>query len=84
MHELGVRGPVVAPLPSELLTLHPEHGGDEQRARLVEQPVRLRLAGAEARGRVEAIDHALAVEEDQPILRTTLRREEQQRQLIRR
>jgi hypothetical protein len=44
--------------------------------------VRLRLAGGEARGRVEAIEHTLAVEEEQPVLRPPRGGEEEQRQLI--
>jgi hypothetical protein len=44
--------------------------------------VRLRLPGAEPRRWVEAVEHALPIQEQQPILRTTLRAEEQQRQLI--
>lgn len=46
--------------------------------------MRLRLTGAEPGGRVEAVEHAMTVEEQQPILCPTLRREEQQRELIRR
>ena len=76
--------PVVAALPPELLALDPEPSGDEDRACFVEQPVCLHLPQAERRGRVEAIDHALAVEEEQPILGSTPRREEQQLKLIRR
>jgi hypothetical protein len=45
--KLRVRGPVGAALPTEPLSLHAEDRGDEDRARLVEQPVRLRLARAE-------------------------------------
>jgi hypothetical protein len=41
--------------------------------------VRLRLTGATVRGGIEAIEHALPIEEQQPILCSTLRREEQQR-----
>jgi hypothetical protein len=74
--------PVVAALPAELLAFDAELRGDQDRARLVEQPVRLWLAVAERCGRVEAVEHAMAVEEQQPILRATRRREEQQRQLI--
>jgi hypothetical protein len=71
-------------LPAELLPFDAEAGGDEDRASFVEEPVRLRFAVAERCQRVEAIEHAMAVEEQQPILRPTHRREEQQRQLIRR
>ncbi|MFY9578963.1 MAG: hypothetical protein WAQ33_06520 [Gaiellaceae bacterium] len=83
MHELRMRGPVVTAPPAELLALEPEHRADEDRARLVQQPVRLRLAGTEWRGRIEAIDDAIAMQEQQPILRTTPRREKEQLQLIR-
>jgi hypothetical protein len=72
MRQLPVADPVVAALPAEPLALHAEHGGDEVGAGLVEQPVRLRLASAEARGRVEAIEHPLPVEEEQPVLRARL------------
>jgi hypothetical protein len=82
MRELRVRAPVVAALPAQLLPLHPEPSGDQDRTRLVEQPVRLRLPQSEWCGRVEAIDHAMAIEEQQPILRPTPRREEQQLKLI--
>ena len=82
VRQLPVRAPVVAPLPAEPLALHPERGGDEVGTGLVEQPVRLRLAGAEARRRVEAIEHPLAVEEEQPVLRAPLGGEEEQRHLI--
>ena len=44
--ELRMRAPVVATLPAELLPLEPEHRSDQQRARLIEQPVRLRLPRA--------------------------------------
>jgi hypothetical protein len=82
VRELPVRAPVVAPLPAELLALHAEQGGDQVGAGLVEQPMRLRFAGAEARGRVEAIEHPLAVEEEQPVLRPPSGGEEEERQLI--
>jgi hypothetical protein len=82
VRQLSVRAPVVAPLPAEPLAFDAEHGGDQVGAGLVEQPVRLRLAGAEARGRVEAIEHTLAVEEEQPVLRPPRGGEEEQRQLI--
>jgi hypothetical protein len=59
-----------------------EAGGHQVGAGIVEQPVRLRLAGLEPRRWVEAVEHALPVQEQQPILRSTLRREEQQRQLV--
>jgi hypothetical protein len=45
--ELRMRGPVIAAVPAEPLSLDAEDGGDDDRAGLVEQPVRLRLAGAE-------------------------------------
>ena len=77
-----MRAPVVAPLPAELLALDVVHGGDQERAGLVEQPVRLRLTRAERRRRVEAIEHAVAVEEEQPVLGSAPRREEEQLQLI--
>ncbi len=77
-----MRAPVVAPLPAELLALEVVHGGDQERAGLVEQPVRLRLTRAERRRRVEAIEHAVAVEEEQPVLGSPSRREEEQLQLI--
>jgi hypothetical protein len=80
--ELRVRGPVIAALPAELLSLHTQHCSDEDRARLVEQPVRLRLAGAERRGRIEAVEQPVTVEEEQPILRATLRGEEEQLELV--
>jgi hypothetical protein len=76
VYQLPVRAPVVAALPAEPLALHAEQGGDQMGAGLVEQPVRLRLAGTEARGRVEAIEHPLPVEEEQPVLRAPPRREE--------
>jgi hypothetical protein len=73
VQQLRVRCPVVAPLPAEPLALDAEDPGDEDRPGLIDQPVRLRLAGAERGRRVEAVDHAMAVEEQQPILRATLR-----------
>ena len=51
-------------------------------ASLVEQPVRLRFSGAERRRRIEAIEHALPVEEQQAVLRPSPRAEEQERQLV--
>jgi hypothetical protein len=81
--ELRVRGPVVAALPVELAAVEVEAGGHQVGAGLVEQLVRLRLAGLEPRLRIEAIEHALPIQKQQPILGSTLRREEQQRQLLR-
>ncbi|HZO95944.1 MAG TPA: hypothetical protein VFB42_01080 [Gaiellaceae bacterium] len=80
--KLRVRRPVIAPLPAELLSLHAEDRGDDDRAGLVEQPVRLRLTSAEGRGRVEAVEESVAVEEEQSVLRATLRREEEQLELV--
>src|SRR5581483_5959864 len=57
-------------------------GGHQVGAGLIEQPVRLRLAGLEPGRWVEAVEHALPIQEQQPILRSTLRREGQQRQLV--
>jgi hypothetical protein len=84
VRELRVGAPVVAAPPPELLPLDAEPGGDEDRSCFVEEPVRLRFAVAERGQRVEAVEHAMAIEEQEPILRPTPRREEQQRQLIRR
>jgi hypothetical protein len=78
------RAPVLAALPAQLLALHATHRRHQQRTGFIQEPVRLRLASAEPRRRIEAVDDALAIEKQQPILRTTLRREIQQRQLIRR
>jgi hypothetical protein len=64
-----------AALPAEPLALHAEHGGDEVGAGLVEQPVRLRLASAEARGRVEAIEQGRAAG---PARAASRRREQRQ------
>lgn len=77
-----MRAPVLATLPGELLAVEVEAGGHQVGAGLVEQPVRLRLTGAAVRGGIEAIEHALPVEEEQPVLRSTLRCEEQERQLV--
>jgi hypothetical protein len=77
-----MEAPVVAALPAELLAFDAELRGDQDRARLVEQPVRGWLTGTERSRRVEAVEHAKPIKEQQPILRPTPRREEQQRQLI--
>ena len=82
VRQLPVRAPIVAGLPAEALALHAERGGDEMRTGFVEQPVRLWLAGAERRGRVEAIEHAPSVEEEQLVLGPPLRGEEEECQLI--
>jgi hypothetical protein len=80
--ELRMRGPVVASPPVEVTAIDAEAGGHQVGAGLVEQPVRLRLAGVELRRRVEAIEHALPIQEQQTVLGSTLRAEEEQRQLI--
>jgi hypothetical protein len=72
----------VAALPAELLAFDTSRGGDENRAGLVEQPVRLRLAQPIRPRRVEAIEHALVVEEAKSILGSAFRAEEEQRQLV--
>jgi hypothetical protein len=82
MSELRMRAPVLAPLPEKLLALEIEAGGDEERARFVEQPVRLWLARAKAGGRVEAVEHPVAVEEEQAVLRPTAGAEEEQPELV--
>jgi hypothetical protein len=77
-----VRRPVVAAQPAEPLPLQAERGGDEDRAGLVQEPVRLRLAEPVRALRVEAVEHPLVVEEAQPILRSASGAEEQRRQLV--
>jgi hypothetical protein len=77
-----MRAPVVTPLPAELLALEVVHRGDEDRARLVEQPVRLRLARTEGRWRVEAIEHTVPVVKLLAVLGSSSRGEEEQLQLI--
>jgi hypothetical protein len=74
--------PVVAALPAELLALHTERGAHENRAGLVQQPMRLRLPQPVRARRVEAVEHALVVEEAQTVLGSAFRAEEQQRQLV--
>jgi len=44
--------------------------------------VRVRFADDDRRGRIEAVEHALAVEEQQPVLRPPLRGEDEQLQLF--
>ncbi|HET8606009.1 MAG TPA: hypothetical protein VFL66_03165 [Gaiellaceae bacterium] len=82
MGELRMRAPVLATLPGELLAVEVEAGGHQVGASLVKEPVRLRLTSTTARGGIEAIEHALPIEEQQPVLRSTPRGEEQQRQLV--
>src|SRR6266536_2640252 len=79
---LRMRAPFVATTPAQLLALEAEHRRDQDRARLIEQPVRLRLPGPEWQRRIETIDDTVPVQEQQPILRTPPRREEKQLQLI--
>jgi hypothetical protein len=62
--ELWVRRPVIAPLPAELLPLHTQHRGDEDGARLVEQPVPLGLRAGERRGRIEPVEEPVTVEKE--------------------
>jgi hypothetical protein len=57
---------------AELLALNAQHRCHKQRARLVQEPMRLRLTRAEPRRLEEAVDDALAVKERQPILRSPL------------
>src|SRR5712691_3062407 len=77
-----MRAPVLTPLPWKVAAVEVKAGGHQVGASLIEQPVRLRLPSAEPRRRIEAIEHALPIQKQQPILRTTLRAEEQQRQLV--
>ena len=77
-----MRAPVVAALPTKLLTLLAQRSADEDRASLVQQPVRLRLAQPIRPWRVEAIEHALVVEEAQPVLGSAFGAEKEQRQLV--
>lgn len=68
--------------PSPAASAPPRHRRDENGAGLVQQPVRLRLAGAEAGGRVEAVEHPVAIQEQQPVLRPALRGEVEERELV--
>jgi hypothetical protein len=79
VQQLRMRAPVVAALPAELLALLPQRSADEDRARLVKQPVRLRPAKPIRPRRIEAIEHALAVEEAQPVLGSAFGAKKEQR-----
>src|SRR5205823_2585348 len=61
--ELRMRSPVVAALPAEVAAVNIEAGGHQVGTSLVKQPVRLRLPGAKARGRIKAVEDALPIEE---------------------